>query len=50
MTFIKPIAVIFHQSQFTSLEKNSYGEGVDYIFIQVSSVLSTPLTVAPADY
>lgn len=27
MTFIKPIAVIFHQSQF-SLEKNSYGEGV----------------------
>lgn len=49
MTFIKPIAVIFYQSQF-SLEKNSYGEGVDYIFIQVSSVLFTPLTVAPADY
>lgn len=49
MTFIKPIAVIFHQSQ-CSLEKNSYGKGVDYIFIQVSSVLSTPLTVAPADY
>lgn len=44
MTFIKPTPVIF---QRTVMAKEFI---VDYIFIQVSSVLSTPLTVAPADY
>lgn len=44
MTFIKPIAVIF---QRTVMAKEFI---VDYFFIQVSSVLFTPLTVAPADY